>query len=105
MFEHTSDGNKIVWSIEESERRLKFFADKVSTRWLNEKTQRRHVKIPNVKGKDGPKEKTFKCRGSAEALQVFIKLNFLILDVEKVFIFLFLMLFDTYFLQGIPGEY
>lgn len=94
MFEHTNDGNKIAWSIEESERRLNIFADKVSMRWLNEKRQKVHVKFPNGKEQGNPKAKKFKCSGSAEALQVFIKLNFLILDVEKVFSSSLLMLFD-----------
>jgi hypothetical protein len=98
------DGSKVEWSIEESEKRLSAFADKVSKRWLNDKT----CSLPRRKGRDDPKETTkkFKCRRSAEALQIFIKLNFLVLDIRKVSFTSIFGLFDTdLFLRGISSEY
>jgi hypothetical protein len=81
VFEHIGECSKIEWSIEESEKRLNEFADKVSQLWLSDK------KRSNQNG--GPKESVtkFKDKQSAEALQIFVNLNFLILDVRKVLSF------------------
>lgn len=81
IFEHAN--GKAEWSIEESEHRLTTFADKVATRWLRGNT---HKRLLNRRWKWGDTKDTkkFKHKQSAEALKIFIKLNFLILDVRKV---------------------
>jgi hypothetical protein len=81
VFEHTGECSRFEWRIEESEKRLNAFAETVEKRWLSEKNR-----SISVQKHGGPKEaaKKFKHKRSAEALQIFIKLNFLILDVRKV---------------------
>jgi len=66
IFEHFRDGRKVEWSIEESEERLNAFVDKATRR------------------KGGCLKEKFKHTQSDEALQIFIALNLLILDIRKV---------------------
>jgi hypothetical protein len=63
IFEHTSEGKRREWDVKESERRRL---------------------IMSRENRGVPKLGTFKCKESGEALETFINLNLLILNVKRV---------------------
>jgi len=68
------------WSLDESEKRLKSFVNQVAQGWL---PVSRNVKQQRLlKGLGGSKK--FKYKQSVGALEAFIKLNLLALDIKKV---------------------
>lgn len=73
MFESSNEANAGALSIEESERRLKLFAERVTSRGLGDKRK-------------------LKLKQSHEALESFLQMNMFILNVKKVNYFRFDML-------------
>ena len=67
MFESVSEASRGERTVEESEKRLKLFAERVTQRGLGD-------------------ERQLKMKNSREALESFLKLNMFILHVKKVFI-------------------
>jgi hypothetical protein len=85
IFEHTSEGKRREWDVKESERKLGSFLEAIAQRWQwgGRKTDGRRL-IMSRENRGVPKLGTFKCKESGEALETFINLNLLILNVKRV---------------------
>lgn len=65
VFESMSEASRGEWSVEESEKRLKLFADRITQRGLGD-------------------PKSLKLQSSRLALETFLGLNLFILNIKKV---------------------